>query len=40
MMPHQDHDHIAIIGAGYVGSMAARALIFRVLLLKIVLYDR
>jgi L-lactate dehydrogenase len=39
MMPHQDHDRIAIIGAGHVGSTAAYALMLRALVREIVLID-
>lgn len=38
-MPHQDHDRIAIIGAGHVGSTTAYALMLRALVREIVLID-
>lgn len=38
-MPHQDHDRIAIIGAGHVGSTTAFALMLRALVREIVLID-
>ena len=39
MMKHNDHDRIAIIGAGHVGSTAAYALMLRALVREIVLID-
>lgn len=39
-MSHQDHDRIAIIGAGHVGSTAAYALMLRALVREIVIIDR
>ena len=39
MTPHQDHDRIAIIGAGHVGSTTAYALMLRALVRDIVLID-
>ena len=38
-MHHQDHDRIAIIGAGHVGSTTAYALMLRALVCEIVLID-
>ena len=39
MKQHNDHDRIAIIGAGHVGSTAAYALMLRALVREIVLID-
>jgi len=39
MMPHHDHDRIAVIGAGHVGSTTAYALMLRALVREIVLID-
>ncbi len=39
MKQHDDHDRIAIIGAGHVGSTAAYALMLRALVREIVLID-
>ena len=39
MKQHNDHDRIAIIGAGHVGSTAAYALMLRTLVREIVLID-
>ena len=39
MIQHNDHDRIAIIGAGHVGSTAAYALMLRALVREIVLID-
>lgn len=38
-MPNQDHDRIAIIGAGHVGSTTAYAMMLRALVREIVLID-